>query len=90
MRILMGIRRKRRKESPKNPEPILPDFPEVNALDRISVIRSEEFFQYFVYSNKEHRVIGSIYLTEDQASRLNKIMQSRGVYKQDIAFLIKA
>lgn len=83
----MGIKKKR-KETPENPK--LPEFPEVSELDRISIIKQEEFYPHFVYSNSQKRVIGSVYLTENQASCLNKIMQSRGVYNQDIAFLRKA
>jgi hypothetical protein len=42
---------------------------------------------YFVYSNKQNKMIGSIYLTENQAYQLNQFMRSQGVYEQDIAFL---
>ena len=60
---------------------------EVTTPDDEYVERKEKFYMYFVYSNKQNKMIGSIYLTENQAYQLNQFMRSQGVYEQDIAFL---
>lgn len=60
---------------------------EVTTSDDEYVERKEKFYMYFVYSNKQNKMIGSIYLTENQAYQLNQFMRSQGVYEQDIAFL---
>lgn len=51
------------------------------------VERKEKFYMYYVYSNKRNKMLGSMYLTENQAYQLNQFMRSQGVYEQDIAFL---
>lgn len=48
-----------------------------------------ELIPHFVYSNNEHKMIGMIYLTDDQAYQLNKLMRYKGGNHQDIAFLRK-
>ena len=60
---------------------------EVTTSDDEYVERKEKFYMYFVYSNKQNKMIGSIYLTENQAYQLNQFMRSQGAYEQDIAFL---
>ena len=51
------------------------------------VERKEKFYMYYVYSNKRNKMLGSMYLTENQAYQLNQFMRSQGAYEQDIAFL---
>jgi hypothetical protein len=50
--------------------------------------RKIELFPYSIYDNVEKRVIGNIFLSEDQADHLNKVMQHNGVYKQRYAFMV--
>lgn len=66
-----------------------PEFPHVEEKDKMSVTRSVELVPHFVYSNHLNKVIGSIYLSEDQAYNLNKMMRYKGTGTQDIAFLRK-
>ena len=66
-----------------------PEFPKVEPEEQWSVTRSVELIPHFVYSNTENRIIGSIYLTEDQAYNLNQLMRYKGSDMQDIAFLRK-
>lgn len=66
-----------------------PEFPKVEPEDQWSVTRSVELIPHFVYSNTENRIIGSIYLTEDQAYNLNQMMRYKGSDTQDLAFLRK-
>ena len=66
-----------------------PEFPKVEPEDQWSITRSVELIPHFVYSNTENRIIGSIYLTEDQAYNLNQMMRYKGSDAQDLAFLRK-
>lgn len=63
----------------------------VDVVDKpaIGVHRQVNLIPYFVYSNSENKMIGSIYLTEDQSYQLNKLMQYKGIQNQDIAFLMQ-
>lgn len=83
--MLKGIMKKTMKNNVGNP----PEFPKVNQEDTWSVKRHVELIPHFVYSNSENRIIGSIYLTEEQAYNLNQLMRYKGVDSQDIAFLRK-
>lgn len=38
------------------------------------VIRKEKFYSYFIYATDKNKMIGSIYLTEKQACKLNSLM----------------
>ena len=51
--------------------------------------KTEVFFPYTIYSNKDHRTVGEIELTYDQASKLNEVNRRDGVCRQDIVFLRK-
>ena len=66
-----------------------PEFPKVEPEEKWSVTRSVELIPHFVYSNTENKIIGSIYLTEEQAYNLNQFMRYKGSDMQDIAFLRK-
>ena len=48
------------------------------------VKRIEEFYSYFIYSEKENTMRGGIYLTENQAYQLNQLMKRE---KAGIAFI---
>lgn len=48
------------------------------------VKRTEEFYSYFIYSEKENKMRGGIYLTENQAYQLNQLMKRE---KAGIAFI---
>lgn len=48
------------------------------------VKRIEEFYSYFIYSEKENKMRGGIYLTENQAYQLNQLMKRE---KAGIAFI---
>lgn len=51
--------------------------------------KTEVFYPYMIYSNKDNQIIGEIELTYDQASKLNEVNRRDGVYRQDIVFLRK-
>lgn len=55
--------------------------------DSDCVVRTEKFVPHFVYSHAKNQIIGTIYLTEDQAYNLNKLMVCGGNEKRDIVFL---
>lgn len=75
------------KKTKKNNVGKPPVFPKTE--DQWSITRSVELIPHFVYSNTENRIIGSIYLTEDQAYNLNQMMRYKGSDAQDLAFLRK-
>ena len=50
--------------------------------------RKLELFPYSIYDNMEKRVVGNIFLSEDQANQLNKVMQHNGIYKPRYAFMV--
>lgn len=83
--MFKGIIKKTRRNDAGKP----PVFPKVDPEDAWSVTRPVELIPHFVYSNSENRIIGSIYLTEEQAYNLNQLMRYKGVDSQDIAFLRK-
>jgi len=58
-------------------------------LDDWGLVREVELFPYFVYSNTENKIIGSIYLTAQQAYDLNKFMKRKADNPEGIAFLRK-
>lgn len=60
---------------------------ELDKLEAPSIRRTVELIPHFVYSNTTNEIIGEIYLTEDQANKLNEFMKYKGPYNQDIAFL---
>jgi hypothetical protein len=77
------------KKTKKNNAGKPPVFPKTEACEILTVTRTEEFIPHFVYSNKRNEIIDSIYLTESQAFKLNKLMRSNGVDNMDIVFLRK-
>ena len=73
---------------------VTPEF--LNALEKIledeennGTKKTEVFYPYMIYSNKDNQIIGEIELTYDQASKLNEVNRRDGVYRQDIVFLRK-
>lgn len=58
-------------------------------LDDWGIVREVELFPYFVYSNTENKIIGSIYLTSQQAYDLNKFMKCKSDNPEGIVFLRK-
>lgn len=65
------------------------DFTEVPVVDNDEgIVRKEKFYSYFIYSNKENKMIGCIYLTENQAYTLNRLMKLRfNKENPDISFI---
>lgn len=62
--------------------------PDVISTNDNGVVREETFYSYLIYSNKENNLIGSIYLTENQAYSLNQLMKRRfNKENPDIAFI---
>ena len=76
----------KRKQEMKNMKEIIEE-EHVTTNDDEYVARTEKFYMYFVYSNKRNKMLGTMYLTENQAYQLNQFMRNQGVYEQDIAFL---
>jgi vacuolar-type H+-ATPase subunit B/Vma2 len=76
----------KRKQEMKNMKEIIEE-EQVTTNDDEYVERKEKFYMYFVYSNKRNKMLGTMYLTENQAYQLNQFMRCQGVYEQDIAFL---
>jgi len=76
----------KRKQEMKNMKEIIEE-EHVTTNDDEYVTRTEKFYMYFVYSNKRNKMLGTMYLTENQAYQLNQFMRNQGVYEQDIAFL---
>lgn len=66
-----------------------PKLPESKGIDKMSIKRTEEFIPHFVYSNNDKKVVDSIYLTDEQAYELNKLMKRKGSKNQDLVFLRK-
>ena len=66
-----------------------PEFPKVDPEDTLPISKQVELVPHFVYSNSENKIIGSIYLTEEQAYNLNEIMRYKGANSQNIVFLRK-
>ena len=69
------------------PQP-LPDFTQIdtNVDDEDAIVKSLILYPYFIYSNKENKMIGEIMLSEDQANALNKSMKGYSS-PQDISFV---
>lgn len=51
--------------------------------------KTEIFYVYSVFSNKENRVICEMELTCEQEMKLNEINRRNGIFNQDIVFLRK-
>lgn len=51
--------------------------------------KTEIFYIYSVFSNKENRVICEMELTHEQEMKLNEINRRNGIFNQDIVFLRK-
>ena len=51
--------------------------------------KTEIFYVYSVFSNKENRVICERELTYEQEMKLNEINRRNGIFNQDIVFLRK-
>lgn len=52
-----------------------------------SVLRTERFFCYFVYCDKDDKIIDSIYLTESQAQQLNKLLLETSKNDQSLTLM---
>ena len=78
---------KRRKKIIVNTDPYVHQHRKKDVINEDCITRTEKFAPYFVYSNKTNEIIGSIYLTEDQAYNINKFMQYKGKQNQEIVFL---
>lgn len=62
--------------------------PDVISVTDDGVSRTEVFYSYLIYSNTDNKMIGSIYLTENQAYTLNQLMKRRfNKENPDIAFI---
>ena len=57
--------------------------------DDKGVTKTETFYPFIIYSNKDNQTIGEIELTDEQSYKLNEINRRDGVYRQDIVFLRK-
>lgn len=57
--------------------------------DTDSVTRTEKFYPYFVHSRNDNKIIGTVYLTENQAYSINNILKNHLGNDQDIVFLRK-
>lgn len=57
--------------------------------DSDAVVRTGKFYSYFIYSRKENKIVGNIFLTENQAYILNDTLKHSSGDNQDIAFLRK-
>lgn len=64
-----------------------PIFPPVEERNQTTITRKLELKPYFVFSNNRSKIIGSIYLSEEQAYQLNTMMKHDA--SQDIVFLEK-
>lgn len=53
-----------------------------------SFTKKAKFYPYIVFDNKQQKTVGNVFLTEDQANELNRIMKIDGANKQRYAFLI--
>lgn len=51
--------------------------------------KTEIFYVYSVFSNKENSVICEMELTHEQEMKLNEINRRNGIFNQDIVFLRK-
>lgn len=58
-----------------------------NNIISTPIRREVNLISHFVYDNDTNKIVGNVYLTEDQAYQLNKIMGSSGVEGQKYAFL---
>lgn len=58
-----------------------------NNITSTPIRREVDLISHFVYDNDTNKIVGNVYLTEDQAYQLNKIMKSSGVDGQKYAFL---
>lgn len=85
MKMFKGIIKKTKNNNMGNP----PEFPKVYPDNALSVSKRVQLVPHFVYSNSENMIIGSIYLTEEQAYNLNEIMRYKGANYQNIVFLRK-
>lgn len=55
--------------------------------DKDSITIQAEMFPYFVYCDKDDKIIDSMYLTEDQARKLNKLLADTSTKDQSLVFL---
>ena len=55
--------------------------------DEDAVVKTETFFPFFIYSKKNNEMIGEIMLTEEQARRINNILEEVDQSLQDIRFI---
>lgn len=58
-----------------------------NNITSTPIKKEVELLSHFVYDNDTNKIVGNVYLTEDQAYQLNKIMKSSGAKGQKYAFL---
>lgn len=58
-----------------------------NNITPTPIKKEVELLSHFVYDNDTNQIVGNVYLTEDQAYQLNKIMKSSGAKGQKYAFL---
>lgn len=58
-----------------------------NNITSTPIKKEVELLSHFVYDNDTNQIVGNVYLTEDQAYQLNKIMKSSGAKGQKYAFL---
>ena len=52
-----------------------------------SIVRTERFFCYFVYSDKDDTIIDSIFLTKTQAQQLNDLLLKASKKDQSLTLL---
>lgn len=60
---------------------------DMNKVSTKSVEKNVELLSHFVYDNDKQQIVGNVYLTEEQAYQLNKIMRVNGTKDQRFAFL---